>query len=465
MNSLFILFSLIIFSFDFALAESNEIYSYCIPTEKIDFNPFREIIDGKDLAYLMLLKSYISTDESEGGILGKYEFSPDGKSFSAQLSKDLKWSDGRSVTAREAAYGIAKALPFRTLGKRVKIAGAEKINQLGWSKQSYENIKLIDERTFKINFESEIENLTGVLREALSTNSRHNRFWPVRLEKDEAQASAEVLFKFPFTKINGLPGIEFEGKKITFSNLKNCSKSNFSIFPEVFQSLDGLTKMKSPSASAVIALPNTSRLNLEERKTLIAWLRSSFTELPKVYGVQEVDAFFLSGESGFDKSVKWPTSSSVTKLKRRKLVIGVEIPIYKKFIEDAAKKYSLKVQLISSPSDRSDVDVYVIASGLIEGRYVFLQDALKWKHINDFLVHAKKTKRSLEIIAEMSASTLPPDLMTLSNFEKNALFEFSMAPIARRYPTAFSEANLGLCLAWTQRGELSFFSKGKCLEP
>src|SRR4051812_21438047 len=98
----------ILFSVSFASATNH--LKYCVPVEKIDFNPYRKIEDGKELAYLTLLRSYISTVPNETGILQSYEFSPDGSIFTAKINQ-IKWDDGSSLTAIEAAEGISKTLP------------------------------------------------------------------------------------------------------------------------------------------------------------------------------------------------------------------------------------------------------------------------------------------------------------------------------------------------------------------
>jgi len=456
---------ILIFSFFFVLlskAEEKKIsLSFCIPVDKIDFNPFRPINDGKDLGYLMLLRSYISTDGSEPGILSQYEFSPDGKTFTGRVDKDAKWSNGDIVTSFEAALGIAKTLNFRLLGERVSILGTEAINNPGWSNRKYEGIEIIDQRTFKLKLKTQIENIQGVFREALSTNSRHNRFWPIKIKANEDLSNPEVLFKDKYVRLGGAPGIEIQGYRIAFTNKKDCVHPDFSIFPEVFSSLNNLVKRKSPNSSAITLQLNTTRLSLVERKNLSGLIRSSFQGQPEDSGVQQVNSFFLPGEPGYNQQLKWQNSFNIKKLGKKKFIIAYEIPIYKKIIEDYLKLLDLNFELVQLPSNRIDIDAQVLASGMIEGRHVILQDVLKWPHVKEMISGAPKTLKSLSKIAVISASTLPPDLQTLQGFEKNANEEFSLVPIARRYPTAFSNQKISFCLSWNKTGELKF-QKSDC---
>ncbi len=463
MIKIIILFAAIISLSAKAEKLNTEILSYCVPVEKINFYPFREIKDGKELAYLMLLKSYISTDSTEEGILSQYEFSPDGKVFTGRISPNSIWSDGKSLTAREAAFGIAKTLTFRLLGDRVRVVGTADINQTGWLDKKYKGIELIDDKTFKLTFKSEIQNLTGVVREALSTNSRHNRFWPLRLDHGESTSDMEVIFKYPFFKGNDSVGMVIENKKVAIHEKKHCENTDMSIFPEVFtESLSELIKLKSPNASAVTAQPNTNRLSLTERRQIVAWLRGAFSELPEESGIQDVDGFFLQGEIGYKKETKWERASRKSNFPKKKIVIGYGTPIYKTFMEKALANSKLKVELVYFPSSRSDVDLQILSSGMIEGRHVILQDILKWDHVEDFIAKAPKTKKILLKISDISASTIPPDTKILAEFEKISMQEYALAPIARRFPTAFSRKSLPLCLAWNRKSELTFLPKNKC---
>ncbi len=434
----------------------------CIPIEKIDLNPFREIINGKDLAYLMLLRSYISTDDTETGILDKYEFSPNGKVFTAKVSSKAKWADGTIISSFEAAIGIAKTLQYRLLGQRVKVEGTESLNSPGWESRTYSGIEIIDDRTFRIRLVSDIKNLTGVLREALSTNSRHNRFWPIRLDKNyKKSGKIEVLAKFPFSESEDGPVLNIDGLRVLIANMEKCGRdSDFSMFPEFLNFEIGQFRTKmSPVASAVSFQANLMNLpDLQERTNLIGWIRTAFSEQPITSGILSVDSFFLMGEPGYNAKIKWQKRSSKNLLKR-KFIIGYEIPAFKTVVEKAALRDGIKIDFVSLPYEANKIDGQMLATGMQPGRHLALQDILEWRNVREYLHADVKTTESLEKIAKLSAATVPPDLETLQTFEKNAFAAQSIAPIARKYPTAFSNSKLSVCLDWTSKGEMTF-SKG-----
>jgi len=273
---------------------------YCIPVDKIDLNPFRKIIDGKDLAYLMLLKSYISEDPDEPGILEKFEFSPNGNTFTGQLNKNLTWSDNSPVTATEAAMGIARGLYFRSLGARVKVKGTAKILETNWLKNKYSGIEILNDKTFRLHFESTIDNLNGTLREAISTNSRHNRLWPIKLDESQNLAEPNVLGKFPMDWVSGQARLKVENTEVILVNGNDCHKASFSAYPEALNALlaDYQTH-KSINPQSIYLTTNTARLKLNQRRALANWLRYIFQNLPEIKGINVTPSFFLVGESGY----------------------------------------------------------------------------------------------------------------------------------------------------------------------
>lgn len=442
-----------------AFATKQEPPTYCVPVSRIDLNPFRQIKDGKELAYLLLLRSYISTDPSETGILSSYEFSPDGKVFSGRLTPDLRWSDGSKVTAQEAAFGIAKALPYRMLGERVKIAGAEKINSKNWQSLRYSGIEILDERTFRLTFISDISNLTGVLREAFSSNSRHNRFWPIKIGRNTG-SNPLVLAKLPQVLDSHRFILDAFGTQVAVVGLDKCQNPSFSIYPETLgEKRADYSIRKSSNLSAVTLQTNTQRLNVKEREALINLVREAFASAETDLGLSKVDSFFLMGEAGFDPNRTPLSNNGHALLRNKKLKVAYELPMFRSILEAYAKKNRIDLQLIGFPFQDGDVDAQVLASGIQDGRHIILQDILRWPHVDEFLGLAPSTAKSLREIAERSASTLPPDGQTLITFEKNAVREKSLAPIARRIPMAYTKNSLPVALNWTPKGELTFVRK------
>lgn len=401
---------------------------YCVPVAKIDYNPFREIVDGKDLAYLTLLKSYISTDSSEPGLLSATEFSPDGKIFTGKLNPGLFWPDGKMVTPQEAATGITRALPFRPIGKRVKARKTEILNS----------------STFKITFSSEVENLTGILREALSTNSRHNRFWPVK----DGSKNLLVIGKFPQARLNTFRVFSSDVEVVPESE---CKTSVMSIFPEALQGpLRNYSVTKSSAVSALFILFNTDRLNLEERKAVLGIARKALENPLEELGIMPVNSFFLIGEPGFQPTVNWAgLAPSSTKL-RRKIILAYEHPFFRTLFKDFKD-----IELVDR-TELGKVDGHLLASGLQDGRHVILQDLLKWAGVEPMLHRAPETVARLKDIAQRSASTIPPDNNVLSDFEKVTLKEISLAPLGRKNPLAYSKKGIPVALGFNSKGEITF---------
>lgn len=401
---------------------------YCVPVNKIDYNPFREIVDGKDLAYLTLLRSYISTDPSEPGLLSATEFSPDGKIFTGRLSQGLRWPDGKAVTPQEAANGITRALPLRPIGKRVKVLNAE----------------MIDASTFMISFSSDVENLTGILREALSTNSRHNRFWPMK----EGAKGPQVIGKFPQSGANTF---KVGAHEVALVNESGCKSSEMSIFPEAIQEpLSGYSVDKSPSISALFILFNTNRLNLKERQAVFAIARKAFAKDNTALGIVPVDSFFSMGEPGHQASVNWAAVARSDAKLKRKIVLAYEHPFFKNLFKDYKE-----VELVNR-TDFGQADGHLMASGLQDGRHVILQDFLKWAGVEALLRKAPETVAHLKDIAQRSASTIPPDNKVLANFEKVAMTEASFAPLGRKSPLAYTKKGSPVVLGFNSKGEITF---------
>ena len=433
-----------------ALENSSELnYKYCIPVKKIDFNPIRKFQDGKELAYLMLLRSFISLDPKEPGILDGYEFSPDGKSFTGRLAKDLKWDDGSPVLPLEAGEMLVKTLPNRTIGERIKI---------DFTRTGSSGVKVIDARTFQIFFETQIENVTGVWREALSTNSRHNRFW---LFKKNKNGEESVLSKHKIIVISGKASMQIGDHKIAFIEKEQCAKTDFTIFYDAIER-DAAEYLfdRSDSPSAITILNNSERLNLKQRTAMISFIRKAFKDQPKVLGFSNVESFFNQGEPGFSSKKYW--NESTLKLKKKKYKIALGNPLFFKILEQEALLQKLDIKFISTPFSDTDVDASVQASGIQQGRHVILQDFLDWSLAKNFLNKTPHTFSNLVEIGKRSASTIPPDNKILQKFEKDASTEQSFAPVARKYPMAYSRKTLPICLKWTEKGELSFVFKKDC---
>lgn len=423
------------------LAANSKTYTYCVAVPKINFYPFRPITDGKDLAFLLFTRPYISTNENERGLLSAYEFSPDGLIFRGKVDREAKWADGTLLSPYDAALGIVKGFKFRTIGERVLT--------------SEKDIKIIDERTFEIRFNSKIENLTGVIREALITSTRHNRVWPIRTGH-----SLEVIAIEPMVINANDHLISFLGlkDKVKIKASLNCNNSDMSLYMNFFKSNMKIYDFdKNRSATASLAVFNTKKLNIDERKNIALWIREKCKDLDPYFGMVLADGFFLKNEPGYSEKKNWSGKYSLNLLRRRLIKAHAEIPAYKDILERAAKADGLRIEFLTShnKTEGKNIDFQIISTALINDRLIFLQDYLKWEFASpNFLEEAPMTVKALKTIAKQSAATIPPDNITLQGFEAAAREEWSIVPITRRYALAFSKLSSPFRIRWTSDGDL-----------
>lgn len=122
----------------------------------------------------------------------------------------------------------------RILGGKVLVKGAPGLAGKTWATEKVEGMRILGPYTFELLFEREIKNLAGVEREALSTNSRLNRVWPVRLTPTHSTADKakdlpefDLVSKFPVRKINNTYVLNGHGYNVTLVTRKDCSGSDF----------------------------------------------------------------------------------------------------------------------------------------------------------------------------------------------------------------------------------------------
>lgn len=448
---LILLFVLSPIPFASEASDKREALEYCTGAKSIDLFPFRAISDGKELAYLLLLtRSYISSDPLEQGILDAYHFSPDGRRFRGRVGPAAVWQDGTPLNAAEAAAGISRSFPHRPIGERVRVV----------------RTTIVSEREFELEFSSSIENLTGTVREALSNGSRHNRIWPARLEKlkgdQYVKGAFDLVSKYSLRlDAAGTVIATIEGQEVSIPPADVCRTPSHFLYPELNKrAVAEFSTARAPLVQSAILQLNTSSkqgLSIVQRRQLAAWIRGAFRELAPENGVVVTDSHFLPGEPGHSSDSSWQSTANAP-IPRfgRPLRIAAEVPVYRKALENQAKKDGVSVEIVSFPVQTPDIDAQVLSAGNHSGRQVILQDLLSWPHCQTLASGAPATTKALMKIAEMSASTIPPDNVTLASFESAALGEMSIAPIGRRHVLAFSHRNSPLTLAWTPSMELRF---------
>lgn len=440
--------------------------TFCTGVEAIDFNPFEKLSDPRKIPMLSaVLLPYIPKTEGEPAILKSWTFSENGKVFTAKLSQHAKWQDGSKVSAKEAAFGIAKTITFRELGEKVKVVGTEHINSPGWQDKTYAGIKILDDSSFELRFESDIKNVMGVVREALSSGSRHNKMWPTRLTGKAS--NAEVVSKAPIHVNQGtltLSYSEFDVELLSASSCANADLNHFVKF--ITDDFSNYTVSESHSKQSMIALTNPEKFSSPDARWEVAnLLRSAMRIVPSPFPVQTVEGLFLSNEAGHISTMAW--GARETKLasitKSLKFIPGNKnLPdnVYGKAIFQASKAAGIAVTWLSPSAKLKDADVFITPTRVEEGRLVWLQDFTTDGSIAESIRLFPKTFEALTQIKKLSAATIPADNETLQSLEKAAWAECSVIPVGRFGVLLFSKKSSPVEVVWSPSDELEFRLRG-----
>lgn len=454
-------------------ASASQVVTFCVGTENIDFYPFTPMNDPRRLTLLWATtKSYISNTQSEEGILESWSFSKDGKILTAKVSKTATWQDGSQVSSKDAAFGIAKGITFRELGEKVRVSGTEKINTPGWSDRTYSGIQILGNDTFELHFEAQIENIAGVVREALSTSSRHNRMWPARLSsvKDDSYgAGFDLVSKFPITKQGSGYFLNVDSIAVELQTVGQCKSADLNQFVQFIKDdYSNYTIQESHSKQTMIAVFNSGSGRLETRaqRLMVANLLRSAIGAVDPFPPQMVSSHFVENEAGSGSNANWGPSDdtlATSKIKELKIVPGnknVSHNVFGKAIDKQAKDAGIKIIWLSTDTKLADADVFLNPTRIEGGRQVWLQDLLSHSSLAGIFQKYPKTEKALTGIRQKSASTVPPDKVTLQAFDSAAFDEASIAPVGRFGLLLFSKKSSPIELAWTPQDELTFRRRG-----
>jgi hypothetical protein len=438
---------------------------YCVGME-VNLDPFRAMIDPQELYYeLLLTRSYISKNKDEPGLLESWYFSPNGKKFRAKISKKSKWNDGTQLSARDAALAIAKGLTFRPLGKKIRVVGTEHINDSDWKLRKYEGIKIISDDVFELSFQSEIENLTGVLKEALSSNSRHNRLWPVKIDiYEEKRRNHDVISKFPLKyDENGQVNIKAFGHTVKLVSEEKCKGADFFPSSRNFNESSELFSTRSSHfPQVVLAFVNTSKIsNLSERRMVGSLIRDAVS---KALSAPLERAHFREKEPGYIPKINWSDIDNVDVSSLKKIVVtssssmGQMHPFrskIKRFFDSRKIKMTWVDTNVDDPAP-PETDVIIWFSRLETDRQIWTQDILSYPTVSNFLKKSSSAFSALELIRQKSAATIPVDNVTLQSLELSSHDELSIIPISRLSKKVKSRKGLPIELAFTQQDEFTF---------
>lgn len=420
----------------------------CTVASEVDLDPFKPIGDGSRHSMLDLFtRDYLSEDPKYPGLLDAFNFSADGKTFTGRVASNARWRDGAQLTALEAALGIAKGLTHRPAFPNIRVIGAERINEPGWETRKYAGVRILDERTFELDFDTTtpVENRVGVIRELLSGGELSNRLWPARLGvKTPSGDLPDVVSHYLVKGTKAEPLLELDGNQVAVHFGGKCVDADLTSpsAPSTYTDVSIYEKAIGESKIVLEVYLNPSRKGLEsssEREQVIGWMRGvASTFVTQVDGVSVPKAHFLSDESGFQEGFSWPNNGSIDGFAKVRKDISILVPnktLSKAFlVEKIANGFSsngVNVTWLTRDSSPDLADIILQPASNQGKRQVWLQKVLGTPINASIINKYNATKVALEQITSRSASTIPVDSALLAGFENAARKEVSIAPLYR----------------------------------
>lgn len=176
----------------------------CLATDEVSFTVLAQCFEG-----LARETNDGTTDKIVPGAAEKWDISKDGLVWTFHL-RDLKWTDGKPVTAKDFEYAWKRLLNPKTGASYASflycIKGAEEYNS---EKGKVEDvgIKAVDDKTFEVTLKAP----SPTFEKTLAFNS----FLPLRQDIVEAQGdkygqdATKMVFCGPFTLSNWVRGSKF----------------------------------------------------------------------------------------------------------------------------------------------------------------------------------------------------------------------------------------------------------------
>ena len=453
-------------------------FRYCTGVSKIDFYPFAEVKNWKNLGYwLLVLKPYIDKDNNNDGILESYTFSHEENSFEATVSLKATWQDGTPLSSFEAAMGIAKGLRHREYSASIRVTGTEDINKINWEKKNYKGIEILSPIKFKLYFEGKIENIKGVLEDALSFTTVGNIVWPVRLNSsvnpEYNPNNFDIISKYPIRFENGKYILSVLGNQVELStiNLENGYDFYFNYadfheykLPNELKSDFIINQSQNMQIFIAIFNSNSKVLDTKEsRSSISSIMRSLALSLSENENYHIPTGHFDNEEPGAHKEIIWPNKITSFPKSINEIKIAIPYPSVKNKLltkfEEYALKNEVKIKWIDISSDyesASKADLKIFIDRIQHNRQVWIQNMLKSNTILNCLEKFPKTLSSLNEVTLKSASTIPLNTDALLKFEKAAFDEFSIAPIFRYYLYSYTKKNSPIILNISENKELYF---------
>ena len=437
-----------------------------------------QIKNWKNLGYwLLVLKPYIDKDDNDDGILENYFFSESENSFEATVSLKATWQDGTPVSSFEAAMGIAKGLTHREHAASIRVAGTDDINKFGWEKKFYEGIKIISPIKFKLYFEGKIENIKGVLEDALSFSTLRNIIWPVRLNSytnpEFDPSYFDIVSKYPIKFENGKYFLNVLGNHVELSTLstKNgydfyFNTSDFNQFKNQNEEALDFIINKKQNMHTFVGIFNSNSKKFESKKSrlqLASILRNIAYYLSKEENYQVTRGHFDQSEPGAQANINWPIEIDFFPQDINEIKIANPYPATKNKVmqnfEELAIKNGITIKWIDISEDFNkslEADFQIFIARIQNNRQIWLQNILNSNSIINSLEKFPKTVYSLKEINLKSASTVPVNQHLLEKFENASFEEASIIPIFRYYLHSYSRKKLPIILNISENKEFYF---------
>lgn len=451
---------------------------FCTGVSKLDFYPFAEIKNWKNLGYwLLVLKPYIDKENSADGILENYTFSEAENSLEATVSLKATWQDGTPVSSFEAAMGIAKGFTHREHSTSIRVIGTEDINNIGWEKKSYKGIEIISPIKFKLFFEGKIDNIKGVLEDALSFKTLRNIIWPVRLNSftnpEYNSGYFDIVSKYPIRFENGKYFLNVLGNQVELSTLNSkngydfyFNTSDYNQFKNQNEAdLDFIVNKKQNMHTFIGIYNSNSKLfsTKKSRLQLSSILRNIACSLSKDENYHVPKGHFDTSEPGYQANVNWPIQldffpEDIKDIKIAIPYLTAKNKVLQKF-EELSNKNGISIEWIDMSEDYNkslDADLQIFIARIQNNRQIWLQNILNSNSVIFNLEKFPKTIQTLKAINIKSASTIPIKQDLLENFENSAFEEVSIIPIFRYYLHSYSRKNLPIVLNISENKEFYF---------
>lgn len=425
-------------------------YTLCYPDKKIVFDPSEKMSNGKTVAiWHLLFMPIISSNARELGVLSNYEFSPDGKTLHGRINKNIKWNDGSSVTSCEFIQSLNRAFKGRPFGEKIQLK--KRPTEYLSCKPSHKT-----DPTFEVTLEGGLENMTAIIKEALSSGAKLNRVWMYK----QAKGSFSIVSKHPFLFREKKLEIIVNKTPILVSE-EHCNSPDLTLYPEFLKiPLTNYVAVASPTKQIIFADFNTNTTNIKERKTLTELIWNAFSEADPKYGIDVKKTFFSKMPPKLEEKHLWSTQvKPMNDNLFKNILIHYTIPAHKKIIAQYFSKNGIPVKFTDQVTRENEITLRLNTASFKAGNIDIFQDTLSWPMTKNFLKNAKKTHSLLKKISSSSAFSSPLQKHLIETFSDVAKTEWAIVPIARRSAYAYTRKNIPITMTWNNSGEITLKTK------